>query len=203
MKVPSYISVTDQFINGMNVYLEQKNIALSEVVEVFAGNGQLGLRLGLEPDQNISDLLMHQDKWYRDEISSQWDLRPKGVIQESADETVVRFKNNQRPIKLIIVAAPPPANSYYCPSYAMAKNLHDYNPEAKMLFVGELNSDAFASVKFFEHVNKVEDRLFEKWIQNTYHQQGYFKDQGILVKPYLLEFSYCNDVDCDCKNSNN
>ncbi|MGP4040841.1 hypothetical protein ACTWP4_13230 [Gracilibacillus sp. D59] len=198
MESTSYINVTTSFIHGLQKYLSIRKIPLDHVVEVFAGNGELGLQLGLKPNHNVSDLLMHQDKWYRDEISSKWELEPYGVKKESAYQTVLRFYKEGGDVQLLIIGAPPPTNSYYCSNYEMAKALY-YCYHAEMLFIGDLFSDAFASPKFFNHVKEVEDDHFKQYVESTYEERGYFKEKHIKVKPHLLRFSFCEDVNCDCR----
>jgi hypothetical protein len=200
MEYPSYINLTDDFIKGLSEYISKKGIPLDEVVEVFAGIGALGLQLGLKENCNISDSLLYADVGYEDDVNMNWERKPRDVAVESADETVIRFSAEEgRNIRLLIMGAPLPANSYYCPSYDTIKALH-HRFDAKVLYIGEMRSLAFASPKFFRHVEEVEDDLEESFInlvKNNYHHTGYFAgelfDEPVVVQPYLLRFVQCAD----------
>lgn len=125
MTYTSYIHITNAFVEGLAAYLKKKDIPLDEVVEVFAGNGALGLRLGLKADRNISDSLLYAEDGYEDDVNVHWDRKPPGVVPETAYETVLRFHAKERAkIRLLIMGAPLPALSTYCPSYEAAKALH-------------------------------------------------------------------------------
>ncbi|WP_077622348.1 hypothetical protein [Sediminibacillus massiliensis] len=205
----SYVNLTSGFIEGLRSYLKNKEIPLKQVVEVFAGNGALGLGLGLEWNRNISDSLLFADYGYEDEVNRNWERKPVGVVKETAYETAIRFGAvGDIPPRLFIMGAPPPANSYYCPSYDAAKALH-YLFNAKILFIGELSSSAFASPKFFTHVEKAEDdgdETFQRLVVNQYdNNDGYFASnrfrQPLHVRPYLLKFVPCGEENCDCLDS--
>jgi hypothetical protein len=205
MKFPSYINLTNDLVNGIGEYLQKKRISLDEVVEVFAGDGKLGLQLGLRKNCNISDLLLFSSKDYEDDVNQNWESDPEGVVAESAYETVIRFGAEKNRIRLLIMGAPPPANSYYCPSYDVLKALH-YCFDGEILYIGEMNSYYFASPKFFKHVKVVEDdnkRSFTNLVVKNYdNSNGYFTSQSFerpaKVQPYLLKFKSCRDETCDC-----
>lgn len=211
MTYTSYIHITNAFVEGLAAYLKKKDIPLDEVVEVFAGNGALGLRLGLKADRNISDSLLYAEDGYEDDVNVHWDRKPPGVVPETAYETVLRFHAKERAkIRLLIMGAPLPALSTYCPSYEAAKALH-YLFDASMLYIGEMNSLAFASPKFFRHVEIVEDdpeQSFQNLVYQNYDSgNGYFAseqfDGHAEVHPYLLKFVPCTDEKCDCRDDAN
>jgi hypothetical protein len=183
MTYQTYIHLTDDFVAGLRNYFLRKGIPLAEIVEVFAGNGELGLRLGLKEDCNITDSLLFASEDYEDDVNMNWERKPQGVVAETAYETVIRFSAEPGlNIRLLIMGAPLPANSYYCPSYEASKALY-HRFDAKILYVGEMKSHAFASPKFFNHVEQVKDDLeqsFTKFVQNQYdNKSGYFASDGL------------------------
>ncbi|TDF89186.1 hypothetical protein [Paenibacillus piri] len=211
MTYPSYINLTDSFVKGLHDYLKKKEIPLDEVVEVFAGDGRLGLQLGLNQGCNISDLLLYACDGYEDEVNMRWEKEPQGVVKETAYETVVRFGASEgASLRLLIMGAPLPANSYYCPSYQAAKALyHLFN--AQILYIGEMYSRAFGSPKFFNHLAIVDDdpdNSFKNLVVDNYDSQnGYFTsaqfEEPVTVRPYLLKFVTCADEKCDCRDGSN
>lgn len=205
MTYQSYINLTDVFVEGIGEYLRRKGIPLEEVVEVFAGNGKLGLELGLKENCNISDSLLFAVDGYEDFVNMRWDKKPKGVVAETAYETAIRFHAEDRNICLMIIGAPLPANSYYCPSYEVTWALHHLF-DAQILYIGEMSSLAFGSPKFFAHMEEVEDDLeqsFTNLVVNNYDSKnGFFTsklfEKPIVLRPYLLRFKECEDEKCDC-----
>ncbi|GAE27356.1 hypothetical protein JCM9140_3490 [Halalkalibacter wakoensis JCM 9140] len=205
MNYPSYINLSTEFIDGIGEYLQTKKIPLDEVVEVFAGDGKLGLQLGLKKNSHVSDLLLFASEDYEDAITEKWERNPDGVVAESAYETVLRFEAAENNIRLLIMGAPPPANSYYCPSYDTLKALH-YCFGGEILYIGEMNSYYFASPKFFKHVEVVNDETFHHLVVKNYNNtDGYFSSRSFEkpadVRPYLLKFKLCMNEKCDCLDS--
>ena len=208
MSYPSYIHLTDEFIDGLGNYVKKKGIPLDEVVEVFAGNGQLGLRLGLKSRCNITDSLLYASDDYQDEVNKDWDKQPHGVAVETAYETILRFSaEDGLNIRLLIMGAPLPALSYYCPSYEAAKALY-HRFDAQILYIGELSDFAFASPKFFAHVQQVQDddeQSFQTLVADRYDSKhGYFASEAfetpLDIRPFLLRFAPCSDERCDCRD---
>lgn len=210
MTYQSYINLTDDFIEGLGEYLRKKGISLDEVVEVFAGNGEFGLQLGLKKDCNISDSLLYASDGYEDDVNLKWERQPKGVVVETSYETVIRFSAEEgRNIRMLIMGAPLPANSYYCPSYDTVKALH-HRFDAKILFIGEMSSLTFASPKFFRHVEEVKDDQelsFRNLVINSYdskNKNSYFAseifEEPVSLQPYILRFVECTDDKCDCRD---
>jgi len=202
MKYQSYINVTNDFVKGIGEYLQKNQIPLDEVVEVFAGDGKLGLQLGLRKNDNVSDLLLFANNDYKDDVNENWTREPEGVVAESAYETVIRFSAKKNRIRVLLMGAPPPANSYYCPSYDVLKALH-YCFDGEILYIGEINSFYFASPKFFKHVEVVEEDSFNNLVVKNYdNSTGYFTSQWfekpVEVQPHLLKFKPCMDKTCDC-----
>ena len=204
----SYVHLTDSFIEGLKSYIKKKEVPLDSVVEVFAGNGKLGFQLGLKEGRNVSDSLLYASEDYEDDVNKYWEKEPEGVVVETAYETVIRFYEEELNINLLIMGAPLPANSYYCPSYAAAKALH-YCFDAEILYIGEMSTFAFASPKFFKHMEMVKDDRegsFKELIMKTYDSQGgYFAsermEEKIEIHPYLLRFVTCQDEKCDCRDN--
>lgn len=205
MTYQSYINLTDDFVEGVAEYLKRKEIPLEDVVEVFAGNGKLGLQLGLKENCNISDSLLFATEGYEDFVNMKWEKNPKGVAVETAYETAIRFSAEGRNIRMMIIGAPLPANSYYCPSYEVTRALHHLF-DATIFYIGEMFSPAFGSPKFFNHMEIVEDDVeqsFTNLVINNYDStNGYFTSkifsEPVILKPYLLKFKECTDEKCDC-----
>ncbi|MDQ0257329.1 hypothetical protein J2S74_004787 [Evansella vedderi] len=205
MPYESYINLTDKFIDSLREYIKKRQIPLEEVVEVFAGNGKLGLQLGLKKNNNISDLLLFTTDDFADEVNSNWERNPQGVVKESAYETIMRFYNSGQKISMLIIGAPPPANSYYCPSYKTIKALYD-RFDAEILYIGEMNSPVFASPKFFRHLKAVPkniEKSFKSLVESNYdNRNGYFSSdlfyENVDVRPHLLKFVPCSSENCDC-----
>jgi hypothetical protein len=204
MNYQTYINITDDFVNGIKDYLNKKGIPLDTVVEVFAGDGTLGIEIGLKEDLNISDLLTFTYEEHKDDVNKDWPSKPHGVVEESAYETVIRFSaESDCNIRLLIMAAPPEGDD----AYEAAKALH-HRFDAKILFIGDWDSIRFASSKFFVHMEDVvddEERSFETLVENKYDSEnGYFTsdyfEEPIAVQPYFKRFKPCNVPDCDCRN---
>lgn len=207
----TYINLSDEFVAGLKAYFHKREIPLDEVVEVFAGNGQLGLQLGLKEYCNISDSLLYATDGYEDFVNLNWDKEPYGVAVETAYETVIRFHAEpDLNIQVLIMGAPLPANSYYCQTYETAKAYHHLFGN-EILYIGEMNSLVFASPKFFKHVELVEDdreQSFYNLVYRNYdHTQGFFTsklfEKPVEVHPYLLKFVPCQDPECDCRDDSN
>lgn len=217
MNYQTYINLTDEFVEGLETYLKRKGVPIEEVVEVFAGNGALGLKLGLREDWNISDLLTYTYEEHKDSVNENWDSEPYGVVQESAFQTVIRFSAEEgNNIRLLIMAAPPEVEAtreemkmeaYCCSAYEAAKALY-HRFDAKLLYIGEPDSGRFASGKFFRHLEPVEDdteKSFETLVVRNYDSKnGYFTsdhfEESIGVHPYLFSFQPCEEEECDCRD---
>jgi len=205
MTYSTYIHITDDFVEGLKRYIRHANVSLAEIVEVFAGNGALATRLGLPDHRNYSDNLLFVNDGYDDEVNELWDRKPPGVVVETAYETILRFGAEEgHTIRLLIMGAPLPAHSNFCPTYEAAKALH-YLFDARMLYIGERPSAAFASPKFFKHTIEAEDETFDQFVLANYDGSGgYFASDNfetpVKVQPYLLKFVPCNDPNCDCRD---
>lgn len=208
----NYTNITSEFIEGVNQYLlEQRQVDMKGVVEVFAGNGALGESLKLDEEDffyNITDSYdYNSDDVEPDEVCGYWESEYPHVMKEAAEHTVIRFARSKKAINFLIMAAPPKAlraggKISYCGAYQAAKALYYlYNGNAEIIYIGNEKEKDFASNMFFKHVNEVEDKEFEKNVIDNYLDEGYFPYIGVEdVQPYLYKFSLCEQDTCDCRD---
>ncbi|WEA47199.1 hypothetical protein [Priestia aryabhattai] len=209
----NYINITSHFTKGLKKYLlEHRQVDMKEVVEVFAGNGKLGQDLGLDNENyfyNITDSYDYtSEDVIEDEVCEFWDVEYSHVTNESAEDTVIRFKGSNKVIKFLIMGAPPKAlrdsgDVSYCGAYNASKALHYlYNGDAQIIYIGNERIADFASELFFKHVEEIEDRDFNDNVVENYLNEGYFPYIYIEdVQPYLYKFSLCENDRCDCRDS--
>ncbi|WJN47591.1 hypothetical protein QUH71_26875 (plasmid) [Priestia aryabhattai] len=65
----SYIALSSEFINGIEEWLKKKDVDKEHVVEVGAGMGELGRRLGL-PERHVSDLRLPSSADYYNPLNN-------------------------------------------------------------------------------------------------------------------------------------
>lgn len=209
----NYINITSDFTKGLKKYLvEQRQADMEEVIEVFAGNGNLGQELGLDNEDyfyNITDSYDHRSEDVTpDEVCELWEDEYPHVTREGAEDTVIRFAASKKMINFLIMGAPPKAlynrgDVAYCGAYEAAKALHYlYNGNAQIIYIGNERNKDFASNLFFRHVKEIKDKEFEVNVIENYLDEGYFPYIDIEdIRPYLYKFSLCKDEECDCRDS--
>lgn len=203
----SYVSLNDEFINGIKEWFKQNNIdPKNQVAEVFAGTGVLGEKLGLH-HLNITDSKSWEnDESLTDNLDDEWKSAANSVTKSDAVASIQKFLDNQDDIKLLIMAAPTNFNDS---AFKTIVELNRLFPEAKILFIGP---DKFVSGKgqvateeFYNHT-KIDstDNFFLENVRQKYNQEDdfIFSHYQIESVPSIRGFVTCGKLNCACVETN-
>lgn len=98
----SYIALSSEFINGIEEWLKKKDIDKEHVVEVGAGMGELGRRLGL-PERNVSDLRLSSTADHYNPLNNTGSYQ-NNDDPDSEDSTIESLVGNVHGLDRIITA---------------------------------------------------------------------------------------------------
>ncbi|PLT32124.1 hypothetical protein [Bacillus sp. V5-8f] len=196
-----YVKLDPKFVQGLNDWIDAKNLKRTEIVEVFAGDGKLGKALRL-PKENITD--DHSWTGATQSTNQNWIQSAKANVYEKPEDatgTIKRFSLKKKQISLLVMGFPPDDTS----AYEAAKELNSYFPNAQILYIGTGGFTPrfpIASYSFFDHTEDVDDSSiclkgkrenFDSLVRENYNQ--IINDEIIAT---LKKFTYCDDDEEEC-----
>jgi hypothetical protein len=197
---PSYIAISQHFIEGITKWLDKREINKGHVVEVCAGSGLLGkTHLELD-DNNVTDSHCWRKGGYNIVLDDDWVGFASDVYEEFAEDTIKR----QDKIDVLIMAMPPKDDTAFHAAIVLKKK----HPKAKILYIGTEDPSSDGTLEFFDHLDYVDDSDFTLLVKNRYPDKiSEFQQRTVEVRdiagqicPQLMEFNYCTDRECACNS---
>ena len=150
-------------------------------LEVMAGRGWLSYALRQKGVDVIAtdDYSWAKEKGWPDPLTQ--------VIKMDAIKSVEKFG---RGIDVLIMAWPYMDDT----AYRTIKKLHEVNPHALVVYIGERDGGCTADQSFFDHFLFAEDRQFYKTVTANYQSFNLIRDR-ILLGKYVEEAVYEQIID--------
>jgi hypothetical protein len=162
-----YIHVNWKWVNPLADWIGSRRC-----LEVMLGLGLLTYAL---QQKGVKIIATDDYSWFN-KGNREWDDTYTVVKKIDAIKAIEKYGDQ---IDILILSWPDFRNDI---SYKVLKKLHEINPNAQMIYIGERYGGCTGCDKFHDHLKFIEDKEFKK-IQDKYEAW-----HGIYDKPFLVQY---------------